>query len=618
VGGTADARGTEFRILGALEVVVGGERRPVPGEKLQALLARLLIERNRPVPAERLIDALWGEEPPATARQGLHAHVARLRRLLADGHNASPLDNDVSGYILRVEDEQVDAAAFRELVAAARQERRDGRPEAARERYRAALALWRGPALDGVALDDAYAERAELEELRLAALEERIDVDLALGSAAEVVPELQQLVQREPLRERAWAQLMTALYASGRQADALAAYQDARRALAALGLEPGPRLRELERAILNQDPSLGTSPLHADPKRPAAVAGRTLAAVLAVAAVAIVVAVVVGSRDDPPAAARAVAPSVRPNSLVEIDPATDRVVSSTAVGRGADSIASSEDAMWVANVEDRTVARVDAATKRVRIVGGAPVAAALASTMKGDVWLSSFEEPVVTLIARGGRIFDEGPHTLAAAPARVRLPGSAESLAVGGGYLWVTSPSDSGGRDTVFQIDLRTRRLVSSIPVGTLPLYATFGYGSAWVSNYRGDSVSVIRPGSGEPETIAVPGGPLGIAAGGGAIWVVTFWSQELVRIDPETRRVVRRIPVGEGPLAVAVGGGAVWVTNRDDKTISRIDPATNAVVRTIRLAAAPYGIRVAHGRVWVTTQRCGSPVTACPSSTEG
>jgi YVTN family beta-propeller protein len=218
------------------------------------------------------------------------------------------------------------------------------------------------------------------------------------------------------------------------------------------------------------------------------------------------------------------------------------------------------------------------------------------------------------MIAREGQILT-GPHTLAAAPIRIRLPGSAEALAVGGGYLWVTSPSDSGGRDTVFQIDLRSRKLVSSIPVGALPLFVTFGYGSAWISNYGGNSVSVVRPGSGRPETIAVPRGPLGIAAGGGAIWVVTFWSRELVRIDPETRRVLRRIPIGAGPLAVAVGAGAVWVTNRDDKTISRIDPVTNTVVRTIRLAAAPYGVHIAHNRVWVTTQRCGSPADACASS---
>jgi YVTN family beta-propeller protein len=601
-------------MLGPLEVVVGGTTCPIPGDKLQTLLARLLLERNRPVATERLIDDLWGDQPPATARQSLHGHVARLRRLLAVDDDGSTLAHDGRGYLLRVDDEHVDAERFRELVTAARDERREGRLTTARERYRAALALWRGPVLDGVLLADADGERAELEELRLAALEERIDLDLERGAGPELVPELQQLVQRDPLRERVWSQLMVALYASGRQADALAAYQDARRALAALGLEPGPRLRELEQGILNQDPSLTTSPLRGDGRQPHTVVRPALAAVLALAAIAIVVAVVVAVRNDPPSAFGPAPPRVRANSLVEIDPATNRVVSSTRVGRGPDRIATTDDAIWVANVEDRTVARISVATKEVRVVGGAPVAHHLASGLNGDVWLSSFEEPYVTMIARRGHIV-AGAHVLAAAPVRVRLPGSTEALAVGGGYLWVTSPSDSGGRDTVFQIDLRSRRLVSSLPVGTLPLYVAFGYGSAWISNYRGDSVSVVRPGSAQPETIAVSGGPLGIAAGQNAIWVVTFWSRELVRIDPETRRVLHRIPVGAGPLDVAVGAGAVWVTNRDDRTISRIDPSTNTVVRTIRLAVAPHGIRVAHGRVWVTMQRCGSPVAPCAAS---
>lgn len=523
------------------------------------------------------------------------------------------LDNDGRGYVLRVADEHLDAARFRVLVATARQERRDERLVAAHKDYQSALALWRGSVLEGVPLEDAHSERAELDELRLAALEERIDLDLQFGAAAEVVPELQQLVQRDPLRERLWAQLMVALYACGRQADALAAYQDARRALAELGLEPGPGLRELEQKILNQDPSLVTSPLRANEVRPRLVS-RVLAALLAFAAIATVVGAVVALRDDPPSAAGLEAPRVLPNSLVEIDPATNRVASVTPVGRGPDRIASTSDAIWVANIEDRTVSRIDVATKEVRVLGGAPVAFHLASSLNGDVWLSSFEEPVVTMIARRGQVVD-GLHALAAAPVRVRLPGSAEALAVGGGYLWVTSPSDSGGRDTVFQIDLRSRRVVSSLPVGAIPLFAAFGYGSAWIANYKGDSVTVVRPGSDQPETIAVEGGPLGIAAGGGAIWVVTFWSRELVRIDPETRRVLRRIRVGEGPLDVAVGAGAVWVTNRDDRTISRIDPSTNAVSRTIQLEAPPYGVRVAHGRVWVTTQRCGSPIVACDPS---
>jgi DNA-binding SARP family transcriptional activator/DNA-binding beta-propeller fold protein YncE len=611
VAGNGEALDAEFRILGALQVLVGGEERPIPGEKLQALLARLLLEPNRAVSTDRLIDDLWGDEPPATARQSLHAHVARLRRVLAPNGEGSPIAKSGRGYLVGIDEERLDATRFRTTLAAARADRRAGRIAAARRRYSDALGLWRGPALDGVSLDAADAVRSELEELRLAALEERIEIDLELGRAAELVPELERLVQANPLRERAWAQLMSALYATGRQADALAAYQDARRELSALGLEPGPALRELEQAILNHDPRLGTSPVRFAHVRKRTLFRHTLAAAVALAAGGAVAATVFVLRDAAPNAARQAAPRVRPNSLVEVDPARNRVVSVTRVGRGPDSIATTEDAVWVTNVQDRTVARVALPTKEVRIVGGAPVAHQVVSGLNGDVWLSSFEEPVVTLIGSRGRIA-QGVHQLASGPRRVELPGSAEGLAVGGGYLWVTSPSDSGGEDTVFRVDLRSRRLVSSMPVGKLPLFVAFGYGAAWVANYRGDSVSVIRPGSARAETIPVGQGPLGIAAGAGAVWVVTFWQRELVRIDPETRRVVARIDIGDGPLGVTVGAGAVWVTNRDSRTISRVEPSRNKVVATIRLAAAPYGVRFAHGRLWVTTQRCGSPVTGC------
>jgi YVTN family beta-propeller protein len=606
----ADGLGVEYRILGPLQLVVGGEERPVLGDKLQALLGRLLLEANRPVTSERLIDDLWGAAPPATARQSLHAHVTRLRRLLPpDGTGASPLANDARGYVLRIDGDRLDATRFRRLLADARAAAREGRAEPAGRLYREALGLCRGPVLDGVGLEGTHGERAELEELRLAALEERIDLDLAGGAAARLVPELEQLTRQEPLREGLWARLMLALYAGGRQADALAAYRDARRALDELGLEPGPVLRELETRVLNQDPGLTTTPLGAAGAPSRTPLRRPVAAALALAAVLVVVGAVVAARDDPPSAARPAAAIVRPDSLVEIDPATNRVLTVTPVGRGPDSIASTGDAIWVANTADRTVSRVDLDTRQVRVVGGVPVAHQLTSSLSGDVWLSSFEDPVVTQIARRGEPADDA---FAAGPPRVRLPGSAEGLAVGGGYLWVTSPSDSGGHDTVVLVDLRTRRVVSSVPVGAIPAFVAFGYGSAWVTSYRADSVSVVRPGSARAETIAVAGGPLGVAAGAGGIWVVTFWNTGLVRIDPETRRVVRRFRVGAGPLAVAVGGGSVWVTNRDDRSLTRVDATANRVAATIPLAAAPYGVRFAHGRVWVTTQRCGSPVAAC------
>jgi len=608
-----------FRVLGPLEVTCGDVEVPIAGARQRALLAYLLLHPNRVVASDRLIDELFGDEPPDGALNSVHTGISRLRRQLTEaGVTEPPIVTRPPGYMLELAPDQLDLHDFERLLEQGRRQLDAGTPDLAGETMRDALALWRGSPLADIAnYPFAQAEASRLEGLRVTAVTERIEADLASGRHAELARELGSLVAAHPLDERLRGLLMLALYRSGRQADALQVYQDIRRLLIAeLGLEPGKALKQLEQRILTQDPTLDLAQPHVPPRdatsRPSRRRWVAVSAAIGAGAVAAIALLAVSLRTG---ASDQTAPPVRPNSLIEIDPAANRVVSSTSVGRGPERITSTADAIWVANGEDRTVARVDLKTKDVRIVGGAPVTRDLTSALNGDVWLSSFEEPFVTRIARRGRII-EGPHALAAAPVRVRLPGSAEGLAVGGGYLWVTSPSDSGGRDTVFQIDLRTRRVVSSLPVGTLPLYVAFGYGSAWISNYRGDSVSVVRPGSERPETIAVPGGPLGIAAGGGAIWVVTFWSRELVRIDAETRRVLSRIPVGAGPLDVAVGGGAVWVTNRDDKTISRIDPATNEVTLTIPLPAAPHGIRAAHGRVWVTTQRCGSPVVRCESST--
>jgi DNA-binding SARP family transcriptional activator len=239
--------GVEVRLLGPLEVIRDGATVQIAGGKRRALLAHLALRANEAVSADVLIDALWGESPPATARASLQNMVARLRRTLG----ADVVAGTAGGYQLAVEAESIDIHRFELLVRAAREEE-------VRERgvdLRRALSLWRGPALaDFVYEPFAQSEAARLEELRLTALEDRIDADLALGRGAELVAEVEALVEDNPLRERLRGQLMLALYRAGRQAEALAAYQHARRTLVGeLGIEPSPALRELEQAVLRQD-----------------------------------------------------------------------------------------------------------------------------------------------------------------------------------------------------------------------------------------------------------------------------------------------------------------------------------------------------------------------------
>jgi DNA-binding SARP family transcriptional activator len=252
-----------FRILGPLEVVDEGRVIPLARRKSRALLALLLLNVNEPVSTDRLVDELWNGEPPKTAVASLQNHISRLRKAL--GRNL--IVSTPAGYELRVPAEAVDLACFEQLLAAARAAEGAARAEKLRE----ALALWRGEPLADLAYEEfAQTEIARLDELKLTALEERIDADLAIGRHGELVGELEALVARNPLRERLRGQLMLALYRSGRQADALGAFQDARRVLREeLGLDPGAELQRLERAILQHDAEIAAPRAAAEALAPA-------------------------------------------------------------------------------------------------------------------------------------------------------------------------------------------------------------------------------------------------------------------------------------------------------------------------------------------------------------
>jgi predicted ATPase/DNA-binding SARP family transcriptional activator len=231
----------EFRLLGPLEVEVDGAVLPVGGPRQRALLAFLLLNANKAVGRGALVDALWGQEPPARARNALQVAIHGLRKLLGPER----IETVGDGYRLRVHAGELDVERFEELVGSD---------------PTAALELWRGAALAGVEAPFAAAEASHLEELRLAAVEARIEAELESNAHDLLVPELERLIADHPFRERLRGLLMLALYRAGRQADALDAYQTARRVLVEeLGIEPSPRLQELEQAILRQDPSLATA-----------------------------------------------------------------------------------------------------------------------------------------------------------------------------------------------------------------------------------------------------------------------------------------------------------------------------------------------------------------------
>ena len=252
----------EFGVLGPLEASRGGEPLHLGGGKQRALLAILLLNANEVVSSDRLIDELWGEAAPETAGKALQVHVSQLRKALeperGPGDPGRVLITKPPGYTLALEPDQLDLTRFDRLTGEGREALAASDPERAAALLRDALSLWRGPALADVAFEPfAQPEIARLEELRMAALEDRLQADIERGRHSDVIGELERLVAADPLRERPRAQLMLALYRSGRQAEALEAYRRARDTLVEeLGIEPGKELQGLHEQILRQDPAL--------------------------------------------------------------------------------------------------------------------------------------------------------------------------------------------------------------------------------------------------------------------------------------------------------------------------------------------------------------------------
>ncbi|HEV2376784.1 MAG TPA: AfsR/SARP family transcriptional regulator [Streptosporangiaceae bacterium] len=249
-------------VLGPIEVTDAAGPLPLVGHRQRALLAVLALEAGRVVPVHRLVDAIWDDSPPATARAKVQAHVCALRQVIGQRAQdpAGPLLTCPPGYLLRLRDGELDLTEFGSLTARAVNASRLGQPDAASELLTCALALWRGEVCADVASPLVRAAADALEERRLLAIEAKAEADMALGRCDAVAADLAAYVARYPLRERLRAMLMLAWYRLGCRANALTAYRDGRQAMiAGLGLEPGPQLRHLHQRILADDPSLQVS-----------------------------------------------------------------------------------------------------------------------------------------------------------------------------------------------------------------------------------------------------------------------------------------------------------------------------------------------------------------------
>ncbi|MDX6491997.1 MAG: hypothetical protein QOD43_2242, partial [Gaiellaceae bacterium] len=533
----------EFRILGPFEVARDGGLLELPAGKPRALLAVLLLHPGEVVSVDTLVDELWGEQPPPTAAKNVQGYVARLRKTLGD----DALVTQAPGYALRADGQWLDAARFQELVEEARHEY----PAVAAERLRDALSLWRGPPLADFTYESfAQDDIRRLEDLRLTALEDRIEADLALGGHEDVVPELESLVRAHPLRERLQGQQLVALYRCGRQAEALDAYRTARRHFVeTLGVEPSPELQSLERAILEHDPSLQSPPRHA--RRASAQTRR------------------IGRREVLAVAGLLVAAGVA--ALV-----------ATRLSSGTKALVAAPNSIGV----------LDGTHNDVRAVitgGGEPGGIAYGA---GAVWIADTAEDLVLRIDPDRRTVD-----------RIPVGHRPTAVAVGGGQVWVVNQLDRN----VSEVNPRARKQVGTIQVGNGASAIVYGHGSVWVANATDYSLSRIDPASGKVvATIPLAGVPASLAANRRGIWVTSSSTGQLLLVDPRANRVSQQISIGNGPRGVAVGGGSVWVANEPDGTVSRFDPRSGRV-RKITVGDAPSGVAYGAGKVWVANSLSGT-----------
>jgi YVTN family beta-propeller protein len=660
----------EFGILGPLVVTQDDHEVRIGAAKQRALLTLLLLRRGELVPTDILVEQLWNGSPPATAVKSVQVYVSQLRKALGD----RMLETRPGGYVLRAGDATIDADRFEELLSEGHSLLAEGDAESARRMLKEALGLWRGPPLAEFRYQEfARDEIARLEELRLVAQEERIEADLALGSHFEAVPDLEALIREHPLRERLRELLMLALYRAGRQADALAAYQDARTTLVdELGLDPSESLQQLEKAILRHDPGLDTP---AAVPRPIPVPAAVPAAQdpsLPRGTVTFLFTDIEGSTallkelghsygdllDAHREILRAVAES---HEGREVDNQGDSFF--FAFARANAAVAAAADAQralarheWPGGADVRVrmglhTGEPSVGTDRYHGIGVHRAARIGAVAHGGQVLLSNptrelvDDVPGVSIrelgsyqlkdIDRPERLFQleiEGlsgsfpPLRAEKAPTRARrmtLVGAGVAAVAVAAILGVTFGL-SGSTHTLSQIDADSagaidpgsNHLVSQVAVGSGPGRVASGFSSIWVVNEYAGTVSRIDPESGTvQDTIPVDREPTAIAVSGDSVWVTSAGTRQVDVINPQTDTIVQRAQVGNGPSAVTVSPRAVWVTNRLDDTVTEIDPVTGKPRRTLPAGPSPSDIAYGLGALWITNESAASVTRLNPDT---
>ena len=574
----------EYRVLGPIEAAADGRTITIGAGKQRALLALLVMHANTAVSVDRIIEALWGAQPPASAVKVVQVLISQLRKVLSGGDGTSEIARVGGGYMLRVAAGRMDVDRFEQLLEAGRQRLAEGDPREAEQQLSDALALWRGGAYEDVAYEEfAREEIRRLEERRLAAMEERFEALLADGRHADAVADLEKMAAEHPLRERVLALWMLALYRCGRRAEALAAYDTARRRLAdELGIEPGERLSRLHAAMLQT--RTGDAPVDTlEPPTP-----RRRRAALLVGGTA--------PLDDSGSVAE-----VRTFLIADV--------------RGYSGFTDREGNEAAARLAERFEAfvreTVTAGGGRVLDVRGDEVAADFASPsvalrtamelqqrfaavlredsslpLRVGVGVDVGEAVSVGEGYRGGALNRAARLCSLAKPGEVLLTESVLHLA--GPIAGATYASRGRVRVKGIAEPLSVRQLVFDIEIPSVPSGSRRRRRWAWIS-------AVALSLAVGATVIAVL---LSSRAGGSAVVVA---ANSVAAIDPHTDRVVADIPVGATPTQIVAGSGYVWVLNANNRTISRIDPRTRQPAGSpFSVSATPTGLAAGAGALWV------------------
>jgi DNA-binding SARP family transcriptional activator/ABC-type transport system substrate-binding protein len=648
----------DFRILGPLEVLEADRVLPLGGEKQRAALAILLLHRNAVVSRDRLIEGMWGDAPPVSAGPTLDTYVSRLRKLLRADGLGPRLVTRTPGYLLRVEDGELDLQRFEVLLDRARSALASGDHRAAGEILREALSLFRGAPLQDLAhVPFAQAEVGRLEELRQGALEQRLESDLETGDHAAAVGELESLVVRFPFRERFWGQLMLALYRSGRQGDALMAFDRARRTLTQeLGVDPGQPLQRLHQRILRQDPALeavgpaagsgaaatveglrsdstrhmmGQPPAIALRAPPAAAESATrpalgesrlrprfpgarprVAAGLSLALIVVLVAVLLPRFfSEGGNASTAYAPGT---ILIDLDTGhTIRSIPLTDLAVAAYPIFADRH-FWVNNWSPSAYVEIDPKTGTILRQISPPARdpnvhrdfdTVTPFTVKRDtLWVTSADDVVKMDIG------------LAREVGRFKLDdlgmgsGLAEGVAVGAGSVWV---SRDVGRGQILRLNPITGSIQHAWQNITPYLNLAYGDGSLWIADERG--IARIDAGTNAISTVDGIqnncGGGVGgcVVAGGGFGWTDDGSKRAIYKVD-RAEHIAATYHTGIGAGFLSYVDDVLWVANFDDGTVTGIDALTGRI-KTRYSFGHPVGGLVAGEGVLLVSLNPGLPI---------